>query len=347
MPDDRLNIRENNMKTILLIGASGFVGSHALRYLQGLQDIKLIAACRDRRRLRIPFDGEIRQGDMRDPAYLAGLLDGVDVVINAMAWTSVWGHVQESEQLFLQPTLQLIDRFLASDAHRYINISTTSAAAPQNSADPMSQGIARSFWPHLCNVIHIENYMRSQAPADKSLVNMRLGIFAGEYYGLGILPILLPRLKTHLVPWVAGGRTGLPIVDGRDIGQALALAATVDGLDGYQSFNVIGSSTPTIREVIEYIHQQHGYPQPHFSVPFVAAYGFAWLMEKLDGLLPWEPLIVRSVVHLLEETHATNDRARALLGYQPRYDWRESIDMQIAEMTDRQQKPMAMARPVH
>ncbi|HEY9033110.1 MAG TPA: NAD(P)-dependent oxidoreductase [Pseudomonadales bacterium] len=335
------------MKTVLVIGASGFVGSHALQCLQKLQHVKLIAACRDPQRLRVPFDGDIRQGDLRDPDYVSALLDGVDVVINAMAWTSLWGHVRESERLFLQPTLQLIDRFLASDAHRYINISTTSAAAPEHSADPMSQGIPRNYWPHLCNVIRIENTLRSRASADKSLVNMRLGIFAGEHYGLGILPILLPRLKTHLVPWVAGGSTGLPLIDGRDIGQALSLAATAEGLDGYQSFNVVGSSTPSIRDVIEYLHRQHGYPKPHFSVPFTAAYGFAWLMEKLDALLPWEPLIVRSVVHLLENTHATNDRARDLLGYQPSCDWRQSVDMQVAEMTDRQQKPMAMARPIY
>lgn len=30
-----------------------------------------------------------------------------------------------------------------------------------------------------------------------------------------MLPILLPRLQTRLVPWVAGGRTGLPLIDRR------------------------------------------------------------------------------------------------------------------------------------
>jgi hypothetical protein len=33
------------------------------------------------------------------------------------------------------------------------------------------------------------------------VVIVHAGIFTGQNYGLGLLPILLPRLKTHLVPF--------------------------------------------------------------------------------------------------------------------------------------------------
>jgi hypothetical protein len=48
---------------------------------------------------------------------------------------------------------------------------------------------------------------------------------------------------------------------------------------------------------------------PHFSVPFPAAHAVAWLMEQLDPIVPWDPLITRSVVHLLEAVNADNTRA--------------------------------------
>lgn len=143
---------------------------------------------------------------------------------------------------------------------------------------------------------------------------MRLGIFAGEHYGLGIIPILLPRLKTHLVPWIEGGRTRLPIADGRDYGQAMGLAALCEDARGYGAFNITGKETPTMREVINFIHTEFNYPKPHFSVPFSLAYPFAWLMEKLDPIVPWEPLIVRSIIHLLEETNTNNELAMIALG---------------------------------
>jgi hypothetical protein len=98
--------------------------------------------------------------------------------------------------------------------------------------------------------------------------------------------------------------------------------------------------------VIDYLHQRHGIPRPHFSVPFPIAFSFAWLMEKLDPVVPWEPLVTRSIIHLLQETNADNGRAAQLLGYRPSHHWQDAIDIQIAEMAKHQTKTMSMARPL-
>lgn len=334
------------MTTILVAGATGFIGHHTLSWLSGQEGIRLIAACRDRRRLPVGLPVEVREGDIRDPDYLEGLLEGVDVVVNAVAWTSLYGHADESERLFYRPTLALIDTFMRSSASRFVNISTTSAAAPDHSADAMSQGIERPFWPHLCNVVRIEEALRERASAGKSVVNLRLGLFVGEHYALGLLPILLPRLRTHLVPWVAGGRTQMPLTDGRDLGQAMGRAALAKELSGYNAFNIVGTEVPSVREVLLHLHEEYGLPKPHFGVPFAMAYPFAWLMEKLDSLVPWEPLIVRSIIHLLQNTDADNTRAMQQLGYRPQYHWHESIRLQIDEMNRLQTHGMKMAREV-
>lgn len=333
------------MTTVLVTGATGFVGSHALDALAARTDVRVIAACRDPQRLAPGLAGEVRAGDLCDPAYLARLLDGVDVVCHAAAWTSLWGHADESRRLYLEPTVRLLDAVTASGVRRFVNVSTTSAAAPRRSDDARAPGVPRAFWPHLNNVIAIENALRERA-GTRTMVNLRLGIFAGRRYALSVLPILLPRLKTHLVPWVAGGGTGLPIVDGRDIGQAFALAATVPGLSGYEAFNIVGPTIPTVREIIEFLHHEYGYPNPHFSVPFPLAYAFAWLMETLDPLVPWEPLVTRSIVHLLEETGATNAEAEQQLGYRPQVPWQDAIRAQIEELHRRAEPAMRMARPV-
>lgn len=334
------------MKTLLITGANGFIGSHTLRFLAKQPNIRLVAACRDQRKLPTDFKGEVREGDLRDATYLKHLLDNVDVVVHAMAWSSLWGNKKNSEALYFQPSMDLIKQFHKSKAKSFVNISTSAAASPDDSADPLSRGIPRKFWPHLVNLIKLENILREQATDDKKVVNMRLGIFAGERYSLGVIPILLPRLKTHLVPWVKGGKTHIPITDGRDLGQAVGLAALKDDLPAYEAFNIAGKEIPTVKEVILFLHNEFGYPKPHFSVPFAIAYPFAWLMEKLDPVVPWEPLIVRSIVHLLEETHSDNRKAIETLGYQPEHDWRDAIRLQIAEMEKTQTKAMSMTRPV-
>ncbi len=334
------------MKTILVTGANGFVGTHTLNELTKLDNVKVIAACRDRTKLNKTFDGEIREGDLRDEKYLNTLLDGVDVVCNCMAWTSLWSHGKQSDELHLKPNLKLIDKVINSNVSRFIHVSSTSAASPENSSDAMSKGIPRSYWPHLCNVIKIENVMRELANDNKQMINLRVGIFAGDHYALGILPILLPRLKTHMVPWVAGGKTSLPIIDGRDIGQALSLASIVENISSYESFNIVGPEVPTVKDVIEFIHKEFKYPKPHFNVPFPVAYAFAWLMEIIDPIVPWEPLVNRSIIHLLEEVNANNEKAERLLGYYPKHTWQDAIRSQLREMEVNQLKPMSMARPI-
>lgn len=334
------------MTTVLITGATGFVGSHALEALAETAGLKVIAVCRDKKRLLPGFKGEVREGDLHDAGFRKAVVQGVDTICNAMAWSSLWGNVENSRSLFLEPNLALVEAAHAAGVKRFINTSTTSAAAPEHSADPDSRGIPRPLWPHLCNVIRIEDALREAAGPDFQVVNLRLGIFAGRRYALGVLPILAPRLKTHLVPWVAGGRTGLPIIDGRDIGQAFARAVAAEGLADYEGFNIVGPEIPKVREVISFLHDEFGLPKPHFGVPFAIAYPFAWLMEKLDLIVPWEPLVTRSIIHLLEETGADNAKAQRLLGYRPAYPWREAIRIQMREMQARQTRPMSMARPI-
>lgn len=334
------------VKKVLVTGANGFVGSHILEALSQRGDVAVIAACRNKASLPGGFRGEIREGDLRDAQYRKSLVKDVDVLCHSAAWTSMWGHAEESKTLFLEPTLALIDAAREAGVQRVINTSTTSAASPLASADPMNPGIKRNFWPHLCNVITIEDKLRSVASQSFQAVNLRLGIFAGRRYALGLLPILVPRLNTHLVPWVARGSTSLPIIDGRDIGQAYSLAATAALSQHYESFNIIGTDVPTVREVITFLHDEYGLPLPHFGVPFSIAYVFAWLMEKLDPVSPWEPLVTRSIIHLMEEVHANNGKATRLLGYQPQHRWQETVRLQMSEMNAHQNESMSMARPV-
>lgn len=336
------------MTTVLVTGATGFVGSHVLEAMARHPEVKVIAACRDRHRLIHGFQGEVREGDLRDADYRSRVLDGVDVVCHAAAWTSAWNHRENSERLFLQPSLALLDEATAAGVGRFVFLSSTSAAAPHGAGDTLARGNIEHLrlWPHMQNVVRIEEYMRSRAGHGTTMVILRAGLFAGRRYGLGLLPLLIPRLKTHLVPWVAGGRTSMPIVAGPDLGAAFALAATARDIADFDAFFIVGPSVPTAREVIAFLHEEFGFPAPHFSVPFPMAYAFARLMEWLDPLVPWEPLVTRSIVHLLEETRPSNTKAERVLGYRPTIDWHEAVRVQLEEMAVRQHRPMRMHVPL-
>lgn len=333
------------MKYILILGANGFVGTHISLALQSNPTVHCVLACRNQSKLLDDLkSNEIREGDLRDTHYLQSLFNDIDIVINAFAWTSMYSNQQISQELFLKPTINLINTAKKAGVRRFINLSTISAASSDQSHDANSPGILRSFWPHLDNVVRIEDHLRSQSSESFQVINLRCGLFIGEHYALGLLPILLPRLKTHLVPLVNGGNTDMPLISGKDIAQAFVKAAMSKAtFRPYEGFNIIGPSIPSVKEVLHFISDHFSYPYPHFSVPFTLAYPFAYLMELLDHFVPYEPLVTRSIIHLLENTHTDNEKASTLLGYTPVVDWKDALSAQIRAI-EKTNEPMKMVK---
>ncbi len=77
---------------ILITGANGFVGSHCLEALSGVEGVRVTAACRAPEKLPDFWHGEVAKGDLADAGYVADMFKGVDVVIHAAAWSSLWGN---------------------------------------------------------------------------------------------------------------------------------------------------------------------------------------------------------------------------------------------------------------
>jgi nucleoside-diphosphate-sugar epimerase len=333
------------MKSVLVTGANGFVGSHTLKAL-GSTETRVIATVRDPRRLPADFEGEVRVGDLRDADFVARALEGVDAVCHCAAWTSAWAHAEESRHYYLEPTLGFLDAAVEAGVRRVVFPSSATARVLAGLPPSAVRGVPDGVWPHMANVVRIERHMEALADKGATMVALRLGLFVGRDYGLGMLPLLLPRLRTHLVPWVGRGRTTLPLVAGQDVGSAMTLAATTQGLEGYLSPDTVGPETPTAREVLDFLHSAHGYPRPHFGVSFPQAYGFARLMEGVGRLTRTEPFITRSIVLLLEETAADNAEAERLFGYQPQVHWQDAIRAQIAQMQRDRVRGLSMARPL-
>ena len=80
---------------------------------------------------------------------------------------------------------------------------------------------------------------------DPIMASGLIGHFVGAGNRLGMLPALVPRLRTYLVPWLAGGRKRLPLVADSDMAHAFVQAAAAEGLNDYESFNICGPAFPT------------------------------------------------------------------------------------------------------
>jgi len=325
-----------NIQRILVTGATGFLGGNVLRALLAQTDIEVIAACRSRAKLPPEFKGEVRLGDLSDASYRRAVVQGIDVVCHCASWATLWGHAKLEQTRFFQPNIDLIEQSIQHGVKRFIQTSSVAIGEVQGDGsthDDCSPPRHTEFWPHLDRLIDIDRHMQSNSHRGTQMVTMRLGHFIGKGNRLGLLPALVPRLRSYLVPWLAGGRKRMPLVTDTDMGQAFALAATADHLHTYESFNICGTDFPSMREVIDFIASETGFPKPLYSVPYPAGYAFGWLMEKLHPLLPGSsPFLTRSIVHLSEDWHCPNDYAQQKLGYLARKNWRTAVREHLADL---------------
>ena len=321
---------------VLVTGATGFLGSNILRAMAHDDRIHCIAACRLPEKLFAGYQGEIRVGDLRDAGYRKTVVHNVDVVCHAGTWAAMWNHTTLEQERFYVPACDLIEQAIRSGVKRFIQASTVaigSVTTDGQAHDDFSEKQRTGFWPHLDFLIDLDDYMYQNRLRGMDMVSLRLGHFIGAGNRLGIIPAIVPRLKTRLVPWLGNGRKRMPLVADSDLGKAFALAAMADGLDNYESFNICGARFPELRDVISYIAERAGVPKPMYRVPYVAGYLFGWLMEKITALNPGgSPFLTRSIVHLCEDWVCPNDYAGIKLGYRPEKPWQQAIDEHVAEL---------------
>lgn len=321
---------------ILVTGTSGFLGSNVLKALSAQAEGEIIAACRSRAKLPAAFKGEVRIGDLSDAAYRRAVVRDIDVICHTAAWASLWNHRQQERNLFFQPNIDLIEQAIQHGVRRFIQTSSVAIGQVHQDGTPhadISPTRHTGFWPHLDRLIDIDRHMQTNSHRGMQMITLRLGHFIGQGNRLGLLPALVPRLRTYLVPWLENGCKRMPLVADSDLGQAFALAAIAENLNIYESFNICGTEFPSMREVIDYIAAETGFPKPLYSVPYPVAYAFAWLMEKLHPILPGSsPFLTRSIVHLSEDWLCPNDTAQKKLGYVAQKDWRTAVREHLADL---------------
>lgn len=320
----------------LVTGASGFLGSHVLAALEAHPGVRTVAACRTPARLPAWFRGEARAGDLLDPAYRSAVVEGIDVVCHCASGAAMWGHHRQERERFLEPSRDLADRARRAGVRRFILAGTVVMSRPPAAGtllDDDAPTAKTGFWPHLDALVDLDAHLRALSGPEMGVALLRLGHFVGTGNTVGLVPALVPRLRTHLVPWLDRGRRRLPLVGGNDLGQAFALAATAPALGPYRSFNICGPELPTLREVVGFIAAEAGTPRPRVSVPHRLGYAAAAVMERLPPVLPGRsPFLTRSIVYLCEDWACAGSRAADELGYQPMEDWRAAVGRQLAEV---------------
>ena len=330
----------------MITGATGFVGIHVLETLMAIEhaDIEIVAACRDPAKLLPAYKGEVRVGDLRDPDYLDRVLVGIDIICHTAGWTSFARKPKESEQLYLEPTIDLIKHAIEWRIPRFVNLSSIAVANPDQRNDANARGRPRRYWPMINCMIAVEDYMQAHASIGCSFVNLRLGIYSGQRLNFGLLPFLLSRSDSTLLPFIRGQLGYLPLIDGQDIGQAFIRAALAPESAQYESINIVGSECPVQSDVFKFLHQHYKHSSLKTGLPAALAEPYLQLLALIQHNSP-QPLITSSIANQLLNPIISNSKACDLLGFDPQISWQASL-LNLIKNTENQQLSHQLHQPI-
>jgi len=172
--------------------------------------------------------------------------------------------------------------------------------------------------------IAVEEYLRNYKQPRCQFVNLRLGLYSGKRLNMGLLPLLLSRCKQATLPYLTGQSGHLPLVDGRDIGQAFARAALGPFEASYNSLNIVGPECATHAEVMAFLEDQIQCRPLITGLPPLLASPILWLQGKLHKL-DKQPLMTSAMLDMLKSPIIDNLHASQQIGYDPEVSWQASL----------------------
>lgn len=257
-------------RNVLVIGGSGFVGSHVVNAL-GARGCRVLVPTRrpqDARHLSVVPTCTVVRADVHDDAALDTLLFGQHAVVNLV------GILHGSERRFEHVHVALTQRVIAAcrrrGVQRYLHMSALGADPAGPSMYLRSKGRA-------------EQAVRSGAPAwtifRPSVIFGPGDRFLNLFARLAAFAPVLP---------IAGAQARFQPVCVGDVARAFANslddAATVG-----KGYELCGPKIYTLRELVRFAAAAAGHPRPVVALPD----GVARLQALLMELAPGTPLISR------------------------------------------------------
>jgi nucleoside-diphosphate-sugar epimerase len=318
--------------TVLVTGATGFVGSHVAESLvrKGNRLRALARPSADTSFLE-SLGAEVVRGDLSEPGSLPAALAGVDVVVHCAAKVGDWGHVDEYRKVNVEGLRALLDASLLQPLHRFVQVSTLGVYEARHhygtdETEPLPDR-------------HIDGYTQSKVEAERLALqykrkqNVPVTILRpGFVYGSRdrtVLPRLADRLRERSVIYIAGGKYALNTTFVGNLADAVSLAIDNPAAIG-EVFNITDGEFVSKRQFFEAVADGLGLkrPRPLTSVPVWLARVMAnWRESKFRREnRPSPPRITQAQLKFAGlNLDFSIAKARTKLGYSPRVLFREGM----------------------
>jgi nucleoside-diphosphate-sugar epimerase len=306
---------------VFVTGAGGFIGS---ALLEALRSNGIEAAGVDR--VPPPGDEAVVPGDTTDPGGWQHALEGADVVVHAAAVVSNAVGLDEQWQVNVLGTRRVVEAAAAAGVRRFVHLSSIRAFSDNGFPPGVTEDhpVRPDGNPYVDTKIASEHVvLAAHATGEVEAVVVR----PGDVYGPGSQPWVVKPLALHrtgqlLLP--ARGRGVFSPVHVDDLVRGLVLAATRPAAAG-QVLTLVGPRPVTTAEYFGALTRAAGRRAP-MSAPTPVAVALAALVDGANRAVGRRTEVSAGTVRYLARTGSySGEKARRLLGYEPRVDLDEGM----------------------
>ena len=322
------------MKTVLVTGATGFLGKYVVDELveHGYQ---VRAFGRNSKVGRSLENSSVSffQGDLTKAEDVLEACKGMGLVVHAGALSTVWGPWEDFYQANVLGTKYVFEACRQTGTQRLVYVSSPSIyAAPKDQL-----AIKESDAPEENN---LNNYIRSKLASEKlfkdypdvpSIILRPRGLF-----GIGdtsILPRVINLSQKVGIPLIGDGRQLMDMTCVENVALAIRLAIEASEAKG-EVYNITNGEPRAFRDLLEESLTGLGYPIKYRKIPASLLSGIASSLEFIYKTLnlKGEPPLTRYTYYLLRYSQTLDiSKAERELGYRPKISISEGIEQYVQD----------------
>ncbi len=323
----------------LVTGGGGFLGRYIVEQLLAQGDAVTVFARGAYPELEAR-GARVMRGDLQDAEAVQRACAGIDVVFHVAARAGMWGPWDDFYGVNVIGTRNVIAACRANNVPRLVFTSSPSVIFDGEPHEGVDESYPypthyESPYPHT-KAIAEQDVIAAHGP-DLLTVSLRPHLIIGPRDN-HLLPGLLARAKTGLLPQVGDGTNKVDLTDVEDaahahllVADALTAGSPVDGPPGHGRVYFVSQGEPVnLWAWIRALLRALDLPEPHMRLSLKTARAAGAVLEKLHTVLrrPGEPRLTRFIASELAQSHYYDiSAARRDFGYVPQYT--------MAEVTER------------
>jgi nucleoside-diphosphate-sugar epimerase len=285
-------------RTILVTGAAGVMGRRLVaRLLADGFRVRSLVLPGDPERARLAALGsEIREGDVRDPATLRGICDGVDTLYH-LAAIIISHDVSAFDRINRDGTAHVLAEADATSVPHVVYVSSASVTYPKRTPYAESKLAAEAL----------------VAARNGGYTIVRPTLVYDEHGGQEVRMFLDYLRRFPIVPFIGSGDAYKRPVWSEDIVDGLAKLAGNPIALGKQ-YNFSGAEAIRMRDFAHLLLAHHAADRPFLHLPVALCRGLARVLARVMAEPPLTLSAIAGVVN-----HADLDPSEAMrdLGYRP------------------------------